>query len=74
MALVNGKNRSDIPSFVKPDSVNSDENVVNGSVKTTDKTQNSVDRNKDNDEYNPAENTIEADQLTREKEQIKSMG
>jgi hypothetical protein len=70
--LVNGENRSDIPSFVKPGSVNSDENVINDSVKTTDKTQNSVDRNKDKDEYNPAENTIESDQLTREKEQLKA--
>jgi hypothetical protein len=72
--LVNGENRSDIPSFVKPDSTKSDENVINDSVKTTDKTQNSVDRNKDKDEYNPAENTIESDQLTREKEQLKAMG
>ena len=73
-ALVNGENRSDTPSFVKPASVNSDENVINDSVKTTDKTQNSVDRNKDKDEDNPAENTIESDQLTREKEQLKARG
>jgi hypothetical protein len=68
---VTAENTNDIPSFLKPDSIDTGEKVVNDSVKTQENNPDDVDRNQEED--NP-QNTIESDELTREKEQIKAMG
>jgi len=61
---------SETPTFLKPDSINSKEHVVNDPDKTPDNNPDDVDRYKDEDK---PKDTNESDQLTREKQQIKAM-
>ena len=67
----NAENTYDIPFVLKPDSLDVYKNVLKESIKTQDNNLDDVERNKGEDK---PENTIESDQLTREKQQIKAMG
>jgi hypothetical protein len=68
---VTTENTADIPSFLKPASFDADENIV---IDYLNSQENSTDDFDDYEDEDNPENTIESDDVKRNKEQLKAMG
>jgi hypothetical protein len=64
---VTTENTDDIPSFLKPESFDADENIVNDYLNTQENKSDDIDDNEDEDDP-------ESDALKRDKEKLKAMG